>query len=66
MLELGLEEIILVRIVKHSGESSIVSSKRFPRVFLQLGLKFLSDKEYFHVEIYILLSLVLFGPCVRG
>ena len=53
-------------IVKHIEESDIVSSSIFPRVFIQLGLKFPSDREYFLVEIYILLSLVFSGPWEKG
>ena len=60
------EDILLVGIVKHTGWSAIVSSRICPRVFLHLGLKFPSDREDFLVEIYILLSLVLFGPYRRG
>ena len=60
-----MEEIISVIIVSHTRESAIVSSRRCPIVFLQLGLKFPSDREYFLVEIYIFISLVLFRPCVR-
>ena len=33
-----------------------------PRLFIQLGLKFTSDREEFHVEIYILISIMI---CVR-
>ena len=44
----------------------MVSSRRCPRIFPQLGLKFSSDREYLHVEIYILLSLVIFWTCGRG
>ena len=61
MWGLGLEEIILVSLVKYTGDSTTVSSRRCPRVFIQLGLKFTSDKEDFLVEIYIFLSLVLLG-----
>ena len=61
MLGVVLEEILLVSTVKHTVESSIVSSRICPRVFTYLGLKFPSDKEDFFVEIYILLSLVIFG-----
>ena len=53
-------------IVKHTGESAIVSSRRRPIVFLHLGLKFTSDREDLLVEKFILSSLVLFGPCGKG
>ena len=43
MWGLGLEEIILVSTVKYTAESAIVSSRRFPRVFIHIGLKFPSD-----------------------
>ena len=35
-------------------------------LFLQLGLKFPSDREDFLVKMCILLSLIILGPCVRG
>ena len=54
-----------MRIVNHTGESSIVSIRRDSRVFLQLGLKFTSIREEFHVDMYIFLSLVLFGTYGR-
>ena len=60
-----MEDIILVSIVNHTRESSIVSSKIYPRVFIQIGLKFTSDRGDFLVGMDILLSLVLFGPCGR-
>ena len=53
-------------IVEHTGDSSIVSSRICSREFLQLGLEFTSDREEFFVEMYILLSLVLLGSCIRG
>ena len=53
MQELGLEAIILVIIVNHTGESDIVSSRRCPRVFFQIGLAFTYDREYLLVEMYI-------------
>ena len=62
MRGIGLEETILAIIVKHTGESSTVYSSRRPIVFIHLGLKFTFDKEDFHVERYILLILVIFGP----
>ena len=61
-----LEEIILVSIINHTGESEIVSSRIFLRVVLHLGMKFTSNREDFYVEMYIFLSLVPFGPCGRG
>ena len=65
MLGIGLEEILLVTIVNNTLESDIVSRKRFPRVFLRLGLKFPSYREDFLVEKFILLSLVIFDPYRR-
>ena len=65
MLGLVSEEILLVSIVKHTGESVIVSSRRCTRLFPQIGLEFPSDREDFHVKMYILLILMIFGPCVR-
>ena len=66
MLGLGLKEKLFVRIVKNTGELAIVSSERFPRVFLHIGLKFTYNREDFLVEICILLSLVILGTYVRG
>ena len=66
MWGLGLEYITLVSIVNHNGESSIVRISIFPRVFLQLGLKFNSDREDFLVEMYIYLSLDILRPRGRG
>ena len=66
MWGIGLEEIILVIIVYQYGESAIVSSSICTRVFLKLELGFSSDREEFLFEMYILLSLVLFGPWGRG
>ena len=43
-----------------------MSSRRFPRVFIQLGMKFTSGREDFLVEMCILKSLICFGPCRRG
>ena len=43
-----------------------MSSRIFTRVFIHIGMKFLSDREDFLVKIYILLSLVLFGPQGKG
>ena len=61
-----MKEIILTRIAKHTVDSDIVFSRRCPRVFIHPGLKFTYDREYFLVEVYILLILVLFRPCGRG
>ena len=66
MRVLGFEDIILVIILKYTGESAIVSSRRYPRLFLQIGLKFTSDTENFLVKMYTLSSLVLFRPHGRG
>ena len=66
MLWIGLEDITIVRIVKKTGKSDIVSIRILPRLFLQIGLKFPSDRGDFLVEMYILLSLVIFGPYERG
>ena len=52
-------------IVNNIAESAIVSSRICTGVFLHLGLKLPSDREDFLVEMWILLSLVLFGPCGR-
>ena len=60
-----IEVIILVRTLNHSGESAVDSSSICPREFLQLKLKITSDMEDFLVEVFILLSLVLFGPYGR-
>ena len=60
------EDILSVIIVNHTGESTIVYSRRCSRVFIHLGLKFTSDMEDLLVDMCILLSLVLFGPCRRG
>ena len=53
--------MILNIIVKHTGESAIVSIIIFPIVFTQLGLKFPYEREDFQVEIDIFKSLVLLG-----
>ena len=53
-------------IVKHTGESVIVSSRRCPRKILHIGLKTPSGREDFLVEVYIFLSLVLLGAHGRG
>ena len=65
-VRLGLEEIILVIELNHTGQSSIVCSRRCPIVFLHIGLKFSSDREYLLVEMCILLSLVLLVACPRA
>ena len=44
MWGLGLEDILLVSIVKHTGDSVIVSSMIFPRVFIHIGMEFTSDR----------------------
>ena len=61
-----MEVIILVVTVNYTGESAMESSRRCPRVFLQLLLKFTSDREDFLVEIFIMLILVVFGTRGRG
>ena len=66
MWGIALEDILLVSILKHIGESDILYSRICTRVFIHLGLKFTSDREDFLVEMCILLSLVVFGPCGRG
>ena len=58
--------VLLVISLKHTGESDIVPSRMCLIVFLHIGLKFASDREDFLVEMFILLSLVIFGPCGRG
>ena len=63
---IGSEDILSVSILNHTGESSIVSIRICPRVFLHLVMKFPSDREELLVEMYILLSLAIFGPCGRG
>ena len=55
MLGLVFEDIILVRIVNHTEELSIVSSRRFTIVILHIGLKFPSGREDLLFEMYILL-----------
>ena len=61
-----MEEILLESIVNRTEDSEIFSSRIFLRAFFQLGLKFPSDREELLVEMYILLSLELFGTCGRG
>ena len=58
--------IIVLITVNNIGDSAIYSSRICTRVFLQLELKFTSDREDLLVEICILLSLVLFRPFRRG
>ena len=53
ILGVGLEEIISASIVNHTGELAIVSSMIFTIFFIQLGMKFPSDGEDFHIEMYI-------------
>ena len=57
---------LLEKVVKHTGESAIVSSRICPRLFLLLRLKFIFDREDFLDEIFILLGVVIFRPCGRG
>ena len=45
-----LKVIIFISTVHHTGESSIESSRRFPRVFLHIEIKFTSDREEFLIE----------------
>ena len=61
-----MEEILLVSIVNHTGNSVIVYSRICPRVFIHIGMEFPSDREDLLVEMCILLSLVIFKPCGRG
>ena len=61
-----LEHIVLLRIVNHTGESAIVYSRTCPRLYVHIGMKVTSDREDFHVEMYILIILVLFRPYGRG
>ena len=56
---------LLEKVVKHTGESAIVSSRICPRVFIQLGMKFTSDRDDLLVEMRIFLILVLFIICTR-
>ena len=66
MLKVGLKVIKLFSTVNHNGESTIESSRICPRLVLQIGLDFTSNKVRFLVEMRILLSLVLFRPCRRA
>ena len=61
-----MEEIILSIIVNYSRDSSIVTIRIFPRIFLHLELKFTSDMREFILEVCILLILVRFGTYKRG
>ena len=63
MRGLRLEDILLMNIVNHTGESAIVSSRGCSRVFIQFSLIFTSDREDCLVEMCILLSLVFSDPC---
>ena len=65
MRGIELEEILLIITVNHTGYSAIVSITVCSRVFIHIRLKFTSDREDFLAEIYIMLSLVIFGPCRR-
>ena len=49
-----------MRIVNRTGESAIVSSRICPRVFIQILLKFPSDREDFFVEMFFLVKLGTF------
>ena len=66
MIGFLLEEKLLASIVKKTEDSCIVSSRRFPIVFLHLGLKFTSDREDLLFEMCIFKSLVVLGPCLIG
>ena len=57
-----LEVIISASTLNHSGESELDSSSICPKVFIHIELKITSDREYFLVEVFMLLSLVIFGP----
>ena len=54
MLGIVLEEILLLRIIKHTGESDILSSVICTRLFIQIILQFPSDRGDFLVEMCIL------------
>ena len=62
MLGYLLGDMLSVIIVKHTAESVIVSSRRCLILFLSFVLKFPSDREDFHSEMYILLNLIDFEP----
>ena len=59
-------EKLLVSTVNNTGELAIVSSRSCQILFIQLKLKFPSNRGDFLVEMCILLSLVIFRPCRRG
>ena len=61
----GLGDILLVIIVNYTGDSAIFPNRICPRLFIHIGLKFPYDREYFLVEMYILLSLVVLEACGR-
>ena len=61
-----MEHIVLLSIVKHTGESAIVCSRTCPILYVYIGMKVTSDREDFHVEMYIMIILVLFKPYGRG
>ena len=65
VLYIGLEVIILVGGVKHTGESIIDSSRKFPRVFPHIGLKFPSDRGELLIEMCFFV-LVILGGFWRG
>ena len=50
---------------KHTGESTINSSRRDTRVFLQIGLKFTSDNGDLLLGVCILLTLMDLGTFGR-
>ena len=58
--------IILARNVNQNVNSTIGSSRKRPRVFIQIGLKFPFDRGVFLIIMFILLSLAIFGPHGRG
>ena len=61
-----LEEILLVITINHTWESAIVYSRRCPRVFIQIGLKFPSDGEDFHVNFFCRVLLEARGRGAKG
>ena len=65
MRVLGFEDIILVIILKYTGESDTFSIGVCTRIFIHIGLKFSSYMEDLLFEMCNLLSLVIFAPCRR-
>ena len=61
----GLEEILLASIVNHTRDSAIMLSRIYQRVFINVGLKFTSDRENILVEKCIFKCLVIYSPCGR-